>query len=184
MLPFHVIRRLEKTFNFINSKCQPDLPSPITKSCHSETHPDVSRDAQGWKLQHFPAQSISMFASGKVQTGYWEQILHRAVVGYWNRLPKGSDSTEPAGDQEVFEQHSQKYSFILRWSCVEPGAELNDPVHSTVHCALLKTQDIQWFDDFRSPWAQLETISLCLSSYYLRRETDNHLTAIFFQVVV
>lgn len=77
MLPFHVIRRLEKTFNFINSKCQPDLPSPITKPCHSETHPDVSRDAQGWKLQHFPAQSISMFASGKVQTGYWEQILHQ-----------------------------------------------------------------------------------------------------------
>ena len=138
MLPFHVIRRFEKTFNFINSKCQPDLPSPITKSCHSETHPDVSRDAQGWKLQHFPAQSISMFASGKVQTGYWEQILHRAVVGYWNRLPKGSDSTEPAGDQEVFEQHSQKYSFILRWSCVEPGAELNDPVHSTVHCWKLR----------------------------------------------
>lgn len=121
---------------------------------------------------------------GKFRLDTGNRFFTKTVVGYWNRLPKGSDSTEPAGDQEVFEQHSQKYSFILRWSCVEPGAELNDPVHSTVHCALLKTQDIQWFDDFRSPWAQLETISLCLSSYYLRRETDNHLTAIFFQVVV
>lgn len=75
---------------------------------------------------------------GKFRLDIGNRFFTETVVGYWNRLPKGSDSTEPAGDQEVFEQHSQKYSFILRWSCVEPGAELNDPVHSTVHCWKLR----------------------------------------------
>lgn len=59
------------------------------------------------------------------------RFFTETVVGYWNRLPKGSDhSTEPAEDEEVFEQHSQKYGFILRWSCMDPGAGLNDPMHS------------------------------------------------------
>ena len=65
------------------------------------------------------------------QAGCQEKILHPDGGRALGQAPQGSShSTEPAGAQEVFGQHSQTHGLFFWGSCMEPGVGLDDPCGS------------------------------------------------------